>query len=229
MHATLDPRVKICCISSVEEAWLAIAHGASALGLVSHMPSGPGVISEALITEIAAQAPPGVATFLLTSKQDVASIIAQQRRCGTNTIQLCDHLLEGSHADLRAALPGIKIVQVVHVTGEESIIEAEQIAAHVDAILLDSGNQKLAVKELGGTGRTHDWRVSRAIRERINVPMFLAGGLKPENVSEALAQVAPFGLDLCSGVRTNGKLDEAKLKAFLRNVERAHERSTFSC
>ena len=214
MHATLDPRVKICCISSVEEAWLAIAHGASALGLVSHMPSGPGVISEALITEIAAQAPPGVATFLLTSKQDVASIIAQQRRCGTNTIQLCDHLLEGSHADLRAALPGIKIVQVVHVTGEESIIEAEQIAAHVDAILLDSGNQKLAVKELGGTGRTHDWRISRAIRERINVPMFLAGGLKPENVSEALAQVAPFGLDLCSGVRTSGKLDEAKLKAF---------------
>lgn len=214
MHATLNPRVKICCIGSVEEAWLAIAHGASAVGLVSHMPSGPGVISEELITEIAAQVPPGVATFLLTSKQDVASIIAQQRRCGTNTIQLCDHLLEGRHADLRAALPGIKIVQVVHVIGEESIKEAEQVAPHVDAILLDSGNQKLAVKELGGTGRTHDWRVSRTIRERIPVPMFLAGGLKPENVAEAITQVAPFGLDICSGVRTNSKLDEAKLKAF---------------
>lgn len=214
MHATLNPRVKICCIGSVEEAWLAIAHGASALGLVSHMPSGPGVISEELIAEIAAQVPPGVATFLLTSKQDVASIIAQQKRCATNTIQLCDHLREGRHEDLRAALPGIKIVQVVHVIGEESIKEAEQVAPHVDAILLDSGNQKLAVKELGGTGRTHDWRVSRTIRERIPVPMFLAGGLKPENVAEAITQVAPFGLDICSGVRTNGKLDEAKLKAF---------------
>ncbi len=198
----------------MEEAWLAIKHGASALGLVSHMPSGPGVISEELIIEIAAQVPPGVATFLLTSKQDVSSIIAQQRRCATNTIQLCDHLLDGTHADLRQALPGIKIVQVVHVIGEESIIEAEQVAPHVDAILLDSGNQALAVKELGGTGRTHDWAVSRAIRERINVPMFLAGGLKPENVAEAVAQVAPFGLDICSGVRTEARLEEEKLKAF---------------
>lgn len=214
MAPTLTPRIKICCISSLAEAQLAIAHGASALGLVSHMPSGPGVISEELIIAIAAQVPPGVATFLLTSKQDVSSIIAQQRRCATNTIQLCDHLLEGTHADLRKALPGIKIVQVVHVTGEESILEAEQVAPHVDAILLDSGNQKLAVKELGGTGRTHDWSVSRAIRERINVPLFLAGGLKAENVAEAVAQVAPFGLDICSGVRTEGKLDEEKLKAF---------------
>lgn len=214
MAPTLTPRIKICCISSLAEAQLAIAHGASALGLVSHMPSGPGVISEELIIEIAAQMPPGIATFLLTSKQDVSSIIAQQRCCATNTIQLCDHLLEGTHADLRKALPGIKIVQVVHVTGEESILEAEQVAPHVDAILLDSGNQKLAVKELGGTGRTHDWSVSRAIRERINVPLFLAGGLKAENIAEAVAQVAPFGLDICSGVRTEGKLDEEKLKAF---------------
>ncbi len=214
MPPTFRARIKICCISSLEEARLAIAHGASALGLVSHMPSGPGVISEELIAIIAKQVPPGVATFLLTSKQDVASIIAQQKRCGTNTIQLCDHLHEGRHEDLRAALPGIKIVQVIHVTGEESITEAERIAPHVDAILLDSGNQTLAVKELGGTGRTHDWAVSRAIRGRINAPIFLAGGLKPENVGEAVAQVAPFGLDICSGVRTNGKLDEAKLKAF---------------
>ncbi len=219
MHPTSIPRVKICCISSVEEAWLAIAHGASALGLVSHMPSGPGVIAEELIAEITARVPPGVATFLLTSKQDVASIIAQQKRCGTNTLQLCDHLVEGRHADLRAALPGIKLVQVIHVTGEESLAEAESTAPFADAILLDSGNQKLAVKELGGTGRMHDWRVSQAIRERINVPMFLAGGLKPENVAEAVAQVAPFGLDICSGVRTNGRLDVEKLKTFFANCK----------
>jgi phosphoribosylanthranilate isomerase len=218
MAPTLIPRVKICCIQNIAEAQLAIAHGAAALGLVSHMPSGPGVISEETIAEIAAQVPPGVATFLLTSKQEVEAIVAQQRRCGTNTIQICDHLRTGTHQDLRAALPGIKIVQVIHVTGEESLREAEEVAPFVDAILLDSGNQKLAVKELGGTGRTHDWRLSHEIRARVNVPIFLAGGLKPENVAAAIAQVAPFGLDICSGVRTRGRLDETKLEQFFLNI-----------
>ncbi|MDX2043865.1 MAG: phosphoribosylanthranilate isomerase [Acidobacteriota bacterium] len=212
------PRVKICCISSLAEAELAIRYGASALGLVSAMPSGPGVIAEDLIAEIAERVPPPVATFLLTSKQDVDSIIEQQRRLRANTIQLVDRLEQGTYADLRRALPGISLVQVIHVTGEESVDEALAVALHVDAILLDSGNQKLAVKELGGTGRTHDWRLSRKIREVAGVPIFLAGGLKPENVAEAIQAVEPFGLDLCSGVRTDGKLDEAKLVRFFECV-----------
>jgi phosphoribosylanthranilate isomerase len=198
----------------VEEAWMAIRYGASALGLVSEMPSGPGVISEDLIAEIAAGAPPAVATFLLTSKQDATSIITQQRRCGVNTIQICDRLEEGSYADMREAMPGISLVQVIHVTGEESIEEAVFVSRHVDAILLDSGNQALAVKELGGTGRAHDWSISTIIRERVDVPLFLAGGLTAGNVREAVEQVGPFGVDLCSGVRTNGMLDEEKLAAF---------------
>lgn len=212
------PRVKVCCISSLAEAELAIRYGASALGLVSAMPSGPGVIEEELIAEIAAQAPPPIATFLLTSKQDVDSIIAQQRRLRANTIQLVDRLEQGSFDDLRSALPGISLVQVIHVTGEESVEEALAVAPQVDAILLDSGNQKLAVKELGGTGRTHDWTLSRKIREAVNVPIFLAGGLKSENVADAIRSVEPFGLDLCSGVRTDGKLDEAKLARFFEQV-----------
>ena len=214
MEAFERPRVKICCISSVEEAWLAVRYGASALGLVSEMPSGPGVIPEALIAEIAAVVPPAVATFLLTSKQDAASIIAQQRRCGVNTIQICDRLKEGSYHDMRAAMPGISFVQVIHVGGEESIEEAVLVSHRVDAVLLDSGNQSLAVKELGGTGRAHNWTISERIRRRLDVPVFLAGGLKAENVREAVERVRPFGVDLCSGVRTNGKLDEKKLAAF---------------
>ena len=214
MEASKKPRVKICCISSVEEAWLAIRYGASALGLVSEMPSGPGVIAESLIAEIAAVVPPGVATFLLTCKQNAPSIIAQQRRCGVNTIQICDRLEEGSYDEMRAAMPGISLVQVIHVGGEESIEEAMFVCDHVDAVLLDSGNQSLAVKELGGTGRAHDWSISARIRHRLDVPVFLAGGLKAENVREAVEQVRPFGVDLCSGVRTNGKLDEEKLAAF---------------
>ncbi len=218
MNSTRTPRVKICCISSIEEAALAIEHGASALGLVSNMPSGPGVITDKQIAEIAATVPPAIGTFLLTSLQTVADIIKQQRFCRTNTIQLCDRLTQGTHRDLKDALPGISVVQVVHVTGPESIEEAAEIAPHVDAILLDSGNQKLAVKELGGTGRTHDWTLSRAILQRIGIPLFLAGGLTPENVRQAIDEVGPFGLDLCSGVRTDGKLDAQKLKRFFAEV-----------
>ncbi|HEV8370659.1 MAG TPA: phosphoribosylanthranilate isomerase [Pyrinomonadaceae bacterium] len=219
MRAITNPRVKVCCIATVAEAWMAIDHGASAIGLVSAMPSGPGPIDESLIAEIAAVVPPGVASFLLTCKQDVDSIIDQQQRLGVNTIQICDRLVEGKYADLRTALPGISLVQVIHVTGPESVEEAQEIAPFVDAILLDSGNQSLKVKELGGTGRTHDWSLSRRIRETIDVPLFLAGGLKPENVREAVRIVEPFAVDVCSGLRTGGKLDETKLSAFFAALQ----------
>ncbi len=215
------PRVKICCIKTPGEAALAIACGASALGLVSHMPSGPGVISEELIAAIAASVPPPVATFLLTSEHDPAAIIAQQRRCRTNTLQLCDHLPPSVYPALRAALPGIALVQVVHVSGPEAVDYALSAAPHVDALLLDSGNLSLPVRELGGTGRTHDWKLSRRIREAVSTPLFLAGGLTPGNVAEAIATVRPFGLDLCGGVRTGDVLDPAKLRAFFDALARA--------
>ncbi len=218
MEATHHPRVKICCISSLEESRLAIEHGAAALGLISKMPSGPGVICEELIAEIAAQVPPPVASFLLTSEQDVAIIAAQQRRCRTNTLQLVDRLSRGSHADLRQALPGIAIVQVIHVVGPESVDEALAVASQVHAILLDSGNPRLRTKELGGTGRRHNWSLSRKIREQIHIPLFLAGGLNPDNVPQAVEEVAPFGLDVCTGVRTGGKLDKAKLSALFASL-----------
>jgi phosphoribosylanthranilate isomerase len=210
----MRPRVKVCCIASVEEARAAVECGAAAVGLVSEMPSGPGVIDEALIAEIAARVPPPVATFLLTCRQDAASIVRQQRRCRVNTLQLCDRVPAQGYSALRAELPGVSLVQVVHVRGEESLEEALNVARHVDALLLDSGNQSLAVKELGGTGRTHDWRVSRRVVEASPVPVFLAGGLRAENVAEAVAAVRPFGLDVCSGVRTGGRLDEEKLRRF---------------
>ena len=218
MRPTHAPRVKVCCIASVEEAWAAIRAGASALGLVSSMPSGPGVIDEPLIARIAAAVPPPISTFLLTRLQDVDALIAQQRRCRTNTLQLCDRLALEAYAPLRTALPGVSLVQVIHVTGEQSLTEALDVAPHVDALLLDSGNPTLAVKELGGTGRVHDWSISVRIREQVPRPVFLAGGLRPENVADALSRVAPFGLDLCSGVRTDGRLDEAKLERFFTRM-----------
>ena len=204
---------------------MAINHGASAIGLVSAMPSGPGPIAEELIAQIASKIPPGVATFLLTCKQDVEAIMDQQRRLRVNTIQICDRLESGGHEQLRKALPGVSLVQVIHVTGDESVAEAMSVDRVVDAILLDSGNQALPVKELGGTGRTHNWSVSRKIRESVSVPIFLAGGLWSNNVRRAIDAVRPFGVDVCSGVRTNGQLDEAKLSSFFGQVQGEGEHS----
>ena len=211
-------KVKVCCISSIKEAKTAIEFGASAIGLVSEMPSGPGVIFEKLIAEIAGSVPKDILTFLLTSKQSVKEIIEQHKRCGTNTIQIVDNLLEGTYEELRNNLPGIKIVQVIHVNDESSIDEAIRVSTHVDYILLDSGNQKLEVKELGGTGRTHDWSISKKIVEAVNVPVFLAGGITPDNIKEAVDSVKPYGIDLCSGVRTNGMLDSSKLEKLFENL-----------
>jgi phosphoribosylanthranilate isomerase len=216
-------RVKICCIASIEEARMAIAAGADAIGLVSAMPSGPGPIDEELIAEIRRHAPPPIATFLLTCRQDVESIAVQLRLTGCNTVQLCDELTGGTYEDLRRLAPNVSIVQVIHVVGDESVADAVRAARNsADAILLDSGRPFAAIKELGGTGRVHDWSVSRRIREALDdlhVPMFLAGGLNPQNVAQAIQQVRPFGVDLCSGVRTNGALDPEKLAAFFDAIK----------
>lgn len=218
MEASRAPRVKVCCIQSLAEARAAVAAGAAALGLVSEMPSGPGVIPEETIAAIAAAVPPPVAPFLLTCRPDARSIAAQQRRLRVGTLQLCDRLAPGAHAELRAALPGVRLVQVVHVTGPEAVDEAREVAPFVDAVLLDSGDPRLPVKELGGTGRRHDWSLSGRIREALDVPVFLAGGLTADNVAEAVAAVGPFALDVCGGVRTGGALDGTRLAAFFRAV-----------
>ncbi len=215
-------KVKICCIQSIKEAKLAVKYGASALGLVSEMPSGPGVISEDLIVEIAKQVPVDISTFLLTSKTNYEEIITQHKKCNTTHIQLVDNVEIDVYKKLRLELPDVKIVQVIHVTGEESIGEAVSVSDFVDLILLDSGNQKLAVKELGGTGRTHDWSISKKIVERINVPLFLAGGINSSNVSAAINEVKPYGIDLCSGVRTNNKLYEKLLKEFFNTLKKIY-------
>ncbi|MEO5589837.1 MAG: phosphoribosylanthranilate isomerase [Gemmatimonadaceae bacterium] len=222
-------RVKVCCIGSVKEAWTAIDAGASALGFVSRMPSGPGPIDELLIAKIVAVVPPGVATFLLTAETTAAPIIEQQRRTRVNTIQLVDDVERGTHRALRESLPGVGIVQVIHVRGESSVTAAVNLSASgmISALLLDSGNPALPVKELGGTGRVHDWALSRRIREQASVPVYLAGGLTPSNAGRAIAEVGPFGVDVCSGLRTDGALDSAKLAAFMLAVRNSGWRPEF--
>lgn len=211
-------RIKICCIASQEEARLAINSGASAIGLVGRMPSGPGPIDDELINAIARSIPPPIATFLLTSETSADSIVAHHARTQTNTIQIVDRVSPDTHRELRCLLPAVRIVQVIHIVDDFSVDEALAASRGVDALLLDSGNPDLGIKQLGGTGRTHNWQLSRRIVDRSRVPVFLAGGLNPSNVREAIETVRPFGIDVCSGVRTTGALDPQKLDAFFSAV-----------
>lgn len=200
---------------------MAVSAGASAIGLVARMPSGPGPIADDLIRQIALSVPPPVSTFMLTSETSVDAIVKHHRRTRTNTIQIVDALSEGTYQQLKEALPGVKIVQVIHVIDESSVEEALDISKMVDAILLDSGNPKLKIKELGGTGRVHNWNFSRQIRDGSKCPVFLAGGLNPDNVRQAVSEVHPFAVDVCSGVRTDGKLDRSKLERFISEALRS--------
>ncbi len=214
----MKTRIKICCIASAGEAAMAISHGADAVGLVAKMPSGPGPIADELIADITKTIPAGIASFLLTSEQSSLKIIDHVQRTGTNTVQIVDELSEGKYQHIRETLPDLKIVQVIHVTGDESIEQALQIQEYVDYILLDSGNPKAVIKTLGGTGNTHNWLISRELVKAVNVPVFLAGGLNAGNVQEAIQMVQPFGVDICSGVRTEGKLHKQKLADFINAV-----------
>lgn len=214
------PRIKICCIADEAEARLALAHGAAALGLVSAMPSGPGVIDDGMVARIAtAMRAEPVRTFLLTARTGADDIAAQHAAAGTTTLQLVDHVPHAELQRLRSLRPGVELVQVVHVTGESSLTEAVAVAPLVDALLLDSGNPAAPVKQLGGTGRTHDWQLARRIRDAVfPTPLWLAGGLRVHNVAEAIATVKPHGLDLCTGVRVNGRLHAPTLAAFMAAV-----------
>ncbi len=215
-------RIKVCCIANVAEAALAIDHGADAIGLVAAMPSGPGPIADDLIAEIAASVPPPVAAFLLTSETSADAIADHVRRTGVSTVQIVTHIDARESAGLAILLPTVRRVQVIHVEDDRSLDLIDLYAPHVHAFLLDSGRPSLAVPELGGTGRVHDWRISAAFVQRSPRPVFLAGGLSAANAAEAIAAVKPYGLDLCSGVRTNATLDPEKLGAFVRAVRHAH-------
>jgi phosphoribosylanthranilate isomerase len=214
-------RIKVCCIASIEEARIAIRAGADALGLVGAMPSGPGPIDDGLIAEIAAATPPPISTFLLTSETTAETISSHVRRTAPTTVQIVSHIDPAEAERLAELSPQTRRVQVIHVEGPEALDMIHAYAPHVHAFLLDSGRPNAATPELGGTGRRHDWEISAAFVRASPLPVLLAGGLSAANVADAVRLVRPFGLDLCSGVRTGGRLDESKLRDFVLAVQQA--------
>ena len=214
-------RIKICCISSQAEADLARSHGADVLGLVSDMPSGPGIIDDGLIQSIAENVAPRAETFLLTSRTSAEDIAAHVKACRPTSVQIVQHLDPREYETLRTLLPDTPLVQVIHVEDAGAIELALSYDELADFLLLDSGRPNASQVELGGTGRTHDWSVSAEIVRASRSPVFLAGGLKPENVREAVTRVRPYGVDLCSGVRRDNALQGDLLEAFVSEVRAA--------
>lgn len=214
----MRPRVKICCISSIDEAKMALHHGADHLGLVGPMPSGPGILDLEAIRVITNALPANVDTWLLTSKTDATSIVREFQLAGTRSLQLVDEVATSELIKLKTSLPAVPLIQVIHVTDRKAIDNAVAASAFVDRILLDSGNPNAIVKELGGTGRTHNWEISEEVVKACPIPVYLAGGLKPINIAAAIDAVQPAGVDLCSGIRSSQKLDTEKLQEFFRLI-----------
>jgi len=210
--------VKICCIQNIEEAALAVRHGATSLGFVSAMPSGPGPIPDEKIAKIVKTVPDNINKVLLTSQVEVEEIVQQQKFTGCNVIQLCSPLSKNQRLELKKLLPEVKLVHVIHVSGEESYQEAIALGSSADFVLLDTGSPNAKVPVLGGTGKTHDWNISKRICSDLEIPVYLAGGLNPNNVAEAINKVKPSGVDICTGVRIDYKLDETKLRAFFEQI-----------
>ena len=214
-------RLKVCCIASHDEAVLAINSGAHAIGLVGKMPSGPGVISDEQAQEIAEKTPPHISTFLLTNETTAENIAAHVRQVGSNTVQIVNHIDPGESEKLTGLIPDVQRVQVIHVEGADALGLIDCYHSHYNAFLLDSGRPSKPVPELGGTGRVHDWRISRQFVKESPLPVYLAGGLTPDNVEEAVRTVKPYGIDVCSGLRVDDRLNAQKLEAFIGNIAKA--------
>lgn len=214
-------RIKACCMASIAEMQMAVAAGVDAVGLVARMPSGPGPIADDLIADIAAAVPPPVTAFLLTSETRADAIADHVRRTGAPVVQIVSHIDPAEAARLAQLLPHTRRVQVIHVESEAALAMIADYAPHIHAFLLDSGRPGAAIPTLGGTGDIHDWAISARFVAASPRPVFLAGGLNAANVGAAIAQVRPFGVDVCSGIRSDGVLDIAKLNAFAAAVRQA--------
>lgn len=206
-------RVKICGIQSQEDMSTALQAGADALGFlvgITHVAEDKIGLEEAKY--LIEQLPPFVSSVAVTHLQQTDEIVDIVRTIRCTTVQVHNDVEVSVLQQIRAKLPHVKIIKAVHVTGQEALDYAREMASYVDALLLDSRTSD----RLGGTGLTHDWNISRQIVEQGPVPVILAGGLTPSNVGDAVQSVRPFGVDVNSGVEIAGKKDPHKCREFVQ-------------
>lgn len=212
-------RVQIAGVSSLEEALECERAGADALGFTVRLPTGVhDGLTEAKARGIIAALPPFIATVAITYVDNAREATDLCRYLGVSAVQLHGEFPTRELPLLRAALPHLKIIRAVHVTGPEAVAKARSLDRHVDAIVLDTYDP--GTGRSGATGKTHDWSVSRQIVVRARVPVVLAGGLTPDNVAEAIRTVRPWAVDVHTGVEdADGKRNFDKIRAFIKRAK----------
>jgi phosphoribosylanthranilate isomerase len=218
------PFIKICGIQTYEEAAAALHCGATALGfLVGLTHRAEDGIDAADARSIVQRLPTDTQVVLVTHLLHPVPVADLSLSIGARTVQVHDDMEIADLRRLRALLPGIRLLKAIHVTGTDALGRALDYAAVADALVLDSRT----ADRLGGTGLTHDWSISRQLVAAASaVPVYLAGGLRPENVEQAIAQVRPAGVDVNSGVEAlGGQKDAARMRAFVARARAALERN----
>lgn len=220
MNVIHPVRVKVACIRDAEEARRAVSFGAAAIGMAAENPAGGPSLTEDQIRAVTESVPDSVGTFLMTTRRSAPDLARLARNTGVNTLQLWDEPEPDAYAHLRSAIPGLSIVQSIAVVGPEAVDRAIEVASLVDALVLDSAHRAAPARWEHQHGRTHDWQLSRRITEEVGIPVILSGGLSHRNVADAIRAVRPYGVEVCTGVRTKGALDTTLLVQFLEGLER---------
>lgn len=190
-------RVKICGNRTLSDALISCHSGADAIGLIH----GVNYLTEDEVSltnasQILKKVPVFVDVVLVTHFVLANQILDIYEQIPTSSIQLQDNISEKEINIIKDKLVYVKLIKAVHVTGSDSIKMAQDYSNFFDAILLDT---KIGSR-IGGTGKTHDWRISREIVQSIKRDVILAGGLTIENVEQAIKYVNPYGVDVNSGV-----------------------------
>jgi phosphoribosylanthranilate isomerase len=217
--------VKICGIRRAEDALIAAELGADAIGLLAgQRHNSPDFVSATIARDISRALPPSVEAVLVTHIKEIDELERLLQESEITTIQLHSEIALSPVESLRGRLPHLKIFKSVNIISADSVAYPEAFAQLVDGFVLDSIN--VATGQIGGTGKTHDWSVSREIVMRYpEIPIILAGGLNSENVRSAIERVRPFGVDVNSGTKAaDGFKDPRKMEAFI--IQAKHEQSS---
>ena len=212
-------KVKICANKSIEEAKMSIDAGADIIGiLVGQEHTSNDFVDKYTAKEIADFAKGKCDISLVTHLTNAEDIIGLTNFIGNNVIQLHSDIEEIEVEKIKKELQNVKLVRLIHVSVDGEICTNYKKIKYADYYLLDSFNLK--TNQVGGTGLTHDWNKSRELIKILDKPTFLAGGLNPNNVADAIKQANPYGVDVSSGCKNdNGIKDKEKVKLFIKNAK----------
>jgi len=210
-------KVKICGITRNEDLVMATEAGADAVGVVIDVPSSPRNLTIEKAKKIIENAPIFVKTVAVTVPKNLDHLTKIYEKLKPDILQIHGNNLPKDA--IREKLPDASLIRAIQATSNEVIEDAVEVANTFDAVLLDS----FVSGKYGGTGKAHDWGLSKQVREAIYPrPLILAGGLKPENVKDAVRMVQPYAVDVSSGVESQpGIKDYRRILEFIKNAKEA--------